>query len=718
MEDNTMKTSSLLCLAFIAVVFLSGCSSSNGSPKEQKSGLVLKKFSDCNELNNYIIDTARTADQLAGLYGYPEGSTGFSPGPDAAAGDFASPDYSRTNIQEEGVDEPDRVKTDGSYIYTVSGEHFFLLKSWPSDQTSEVSRYKIEGSPQSLFVFQKKVIIFTYLFAPPIYAAEPAGPPAVTPSMKATVLDITNPAGPVLLREIYFEGTLADARMVNGNVHMMITSFAYVDYSGGGGATGGGTAPAEGADGYPAANAPEDIKAKFPKHVDIVYSGGAANKQENIICPCENVYYSPKPTGSSLLTLFTIDLADPTGQSKSVSVMGSGSIVYASSRNIYLASINDGFWVMYDTVTGPGTDSETGPEASTIIHRFDIEGVPVYKGSGTVPGWPLNQYSMSEFEGHLRVATTEERWWLQQPPINSVFVLEIGPGNLQTVGSITGLGKEGERLYSVRFIENKGYAVTFEQVDPLYTLDLSDPKNPLKVGSLEVPGVSTYLHPLDQTHLLAIGMSTGLDGVDLSLFDVEDFAHPRLVARETLGPGSYSSAQYDPKAFTYYAPLGALVIPVTTWGGGVIAGSDPPMATDQAGSFFNGVYIFNVDPEKGFTKAGEVDHSVFYANQNGDIYYYPDNVDRSLFIGSDSDGYFLYTLSARGLKATMFSDLTKDVAIISLPAPPVYWSDPCGGAVCVVQGGDDTILMPSVWPAFAGRPNSRSKVLKRRLYSG
>lgn len=708
MEDNTMKKSSLLCLAFIAVVFLSGCSSSNGSPKEQKSGLVLKKFSDCNELNNYIIDTARTADQLAGIYGYPEGSTGFSPGPDAAAGDFASPDYSHTNIQEEGVDEPDRVKTDGSYIYTVSGEHFFLLKSWPSDQTSEVSRYKIEGSPQSLFVFQKKVIIFTYLFAPPIYAAEPAGPTAVTPSMKATVLDITNQAKPVLLREIYFEGALADARMVNGNVHMMITSLAYVDYSGGGGAIGGGTAPAEGADGYPAANAPEDIKAKFPKHVDIVYSGGAANKQENVICPCENVYYPPKPTGSSLSTLFTIDLADPTGQSKSVSVMGSGSIVYASSRNIYLASINDGFWVMYDTVTGP--------EASTIIHRFDIEGVPVYKGSGTVPGWPLNQYSMSEFDGHLRVATTEDRWWQQQPPINSVFVLEIGPGNLQPVGSITGLGKTGERLYSVRFIENKGYAVTYEQVDPLYTLDLSDPKNPLKAGSLEVPGVSTYLHPLDSTHLLAIGMSTGLSGVDLSLFDVGDFAHPRLVARETLDAGSYSSAQYDPKAFTYYAPLGALVIPITAWGQGVIPGPDVPVLTGQDNSFFNGVYIFNVDPEKGFTKTGEVDHSVFYANQDGDVYYYPDNVDRSLFIGSDSDGYFLYTLSARGLKATMFSDLTKDVAIVSLPAPPLYWSDPCGGAVCVPQAGDTTIVTPSVgrlcWTAECLVKRGRKRALR------
>ena len=147
---------------------------------------------------------------------------------------------------------------------------------------------------------------------------------------------------------------------------------------------------------------------------------------------------------------------------------------------------------------------------TTEIHRFDTSDPArtTYRSSGSVPGFVLNQFALSEDRGALRVATTEEPLWMagaqQRDAESGVSVLREEGAKLVTVGRVGGLGK-GERIYAVRFLGDAGYLVTFRQVDPLYTLDLSDPRAPKAVGELKVAGYSAYLHPVGDGLLLGVG---------------------------------------------------------------------------------------------------------------------------------------------------------------------------------------------------------------------
>ena len=178
----------------------------------------------------------------------------------------------------------------------------------------------------------------------------------------------------------------------------------------------------------------------------------------------------------------------------------------------------------------------------------------------------LNNYALSEYEGKLRVATTEEPTWIdnaqQTAAQSTVTVLDQQGNKLVRVGSVSGLG-QGERIYAVRFLGDKGYVVTFRQVDPLYTLDLSDATAPKVAGELKIPGFSSYLHPVGESKLLGIGYE-GAD-VQASLFDVANPASPQRLAVLGFGPGSTTVGQ-DSHAFLYSAKANLAVIPLQTYG--------------------------------------------------------------------------------------------------------------------------------------------------------
>jgi hypothetical protein len=305
------------------------------------------------------------------------------------------------------------------------------------------------------------------------------------------------------------------------------------------------------------------------------------------------------------------------------------------------------------------------PRQTTAVHRFELQGDPAYACSGEVPGRVLNQFALSEHQGVLRLAATEERWWNGEGPQNRLFLLRPEGEKLVEVGRLEGLGKPGERLFAVRFAGERGFAVTFLQIDPLYTLDLADPAVPKVAGELEVPGVSTYLHPVGEDRLLAVGRNAA-GGVDLSLFDVGDFAAPALVDRFSFA-GSYSEAEYDHKAFSFFPRQGILAIPLTSWGGN--SAPDAP----QGMEVFAGLHLFKVDPAAGFTSLGTVDHSLFYREQANTFWYTPAAPRRSFFIGQADAGDFLYSVSTRGLKVNPFSDFATDLAAMPLPAPAVLW---------------------------------------------
>ncbi len=212
----------------------------------------------------------------------------------------------------------------------------------------------------------------------------------------------------------------------------------------------------------------------------------------------------------------------------------------------------------------------------TEIHRFDISDPDktTYAATGTVPGFVLNSYALSEYQGKLRVATTEQPQWFPgqvdaAQPSSTVSVLEQQGAKLNTIGSVTGLGT-GQRIYAVRFLADKGYVVTFRQVDPLYTLDLSDPTKPRVAGQLELPGYSAYLHPVGGDQLLGIGREGA--NVKAALFDVSNPAAPQQLSSLSFGSG-LTPVETEPHAFLYWAPAHLAVMPLTLYGQDTFSGA-------------------------------------------------------------------------------------------------------------------------------------------------
>jgi uncharacterized secreted protein with C-terminal beta-propeller domain len=268
------------------------------------------------------------------------------------------------------------------------------------------------------------------------------------------------------------------------------------------------------------------------------------------------------------------------------------------------------------------------PPEETEVHRFDVTrpGAPVYAASGKVAGRLLNQYSLSEHDGHLRVATTtggEGRG--QGRSVSGVHVLRTS--DLTKAGEVGGLGK-GEQIYSVRFIGPVGYVVTFRQVDPLYTLDLRDPAAPKVTGELKITGYSAYLHPAGEGRLIGIGQEASEQGrtlgTQVSLFDVADPANPRRLS-QLFQKDSGSEAEWDPHAFLYWPKTGLAVVPLNTYGEG----------RHEAGAL-----ALKIDASA-VTRLGMITHP---ETRQGDTAYRP-GIQRTLVIG---DG--LWTLSEGGVQ--------------------------------------------------------------------
>jgi hypothetical protein len=184
-----------------------------------------------------------------------------------------------------------------------------------------------------------------------------------------------------------------------------------------------------------------------------------------------------------------------------------------------------------------------------------------------VAGHLLNQFAMDEYEGFLRVATTTGTPWGGDGSESQVVVLAERDGVLTQVGSVGNMG-EGERIYSVRFIGETGYVVTFRQVDPLYVLDLRDPERPVISGELKIPGYSAYLHPLGDGLLLGVGQDADSDGRVLgakaTMFDVSDPANPREIGSWSMRDG-YTDVEWDHLAFLAWAPEDIAVLPLSLW---------------------------------------------------------------------------------------------------------------------------------------------------------
>jgi len=558
----------------------------------------------------------------------------------AGASKSATPSrvHSDTNVQVKGVDEADLVETDGSYIFSLIGDHLVITKAWPAADSAELSRLKIEGSAEGIYLraAERKIVMISTLYyrAPvPSSGQVSASLPTREPAVKVSVVDVSDPLQPVYERETYIQGTLSDSRLVDSR--LIVVTYADLMIP----------------DLYEATSKDTAMRAVrkatlsdwMPKRFDNIRSGGQWTSGDSDVCGCSDVLSSDRRSGTHLVTLSSMDVLDPTLPIDARSVLGQVNSVYANGRSFYILSQED--------KEGPFRTYDDSVE--TIVHRFALaegSGVPSYAASGKVPGWVLNQFSIDEYEGNLRLATTDQSSDFNQ----SVGLYILGPSGheLKLLGRVDPI-VENESVYAVRYIANKAYVVTFRQIDPLFAIDLTDPRYPEVKGALEMPGFSNYLHPIDETHLLGIGMDNQWGGnVQISLFDVSNDQQPVLDSRLTLNDVGWSSAQTEHHAFNYFAPQEALFVPATS------------SATQQSE-----IHVINAKVGTPLSERGVVSNAPLRqaAGFAGSEYDYCVEQRRSVVIED-----MLYAVSGAGILVTAAETPWRTVATV-----PFTGIDPC-----------------------------------------
>ena len=626
-KEVTKKTRLYGTAAILSAIVLVGLIYTFGTlpvilpPNETPIVSSMNHFTSYNELKNFLV--TNTKDQTNYVYGgspldaqffgstrAQESSLPPSASPDAGQGttDFSSQDYSTTNIQVAGVDEADLVKTDGSYVYISSSNNF--------NSASQNSVYIVSADPQNpqvvskiglgnetyvagIFLSQDSSRLVVLGSQYQIYAYEGLRPEiAFYPYYSSvntfiSVFDISEKTHPILARNITLSGSYFNSRMIGNYIYAVVSQ--------------------------PAAILEDNVI--LPQ----VYQNEKASEVE-----AERIYYANMTDNYFTFTTFVgLNILDDTQQITNMTVMmGGTSAMYVSMNNIYVtySTWNDGQY--------------------TSIYRIRVKQAELsFEAKGSVPGYVLNQYSMDEYNGNFRIATT----WQKTTQINNVYVLNM---NLTQVGKLENLA-EGERIYSVRFMGDKGYIVTFRQVDPFFIIDLSNPAEPKVAGELKIPGYSSYLHPLDENHVIGLGKEN--DTVKLSLFDVTDVKAPTEIARYIV-EGDYTDSQalYDPKAFLFGKEKELLVIPISITNYGVIDSKEGETFALQGG-FWQGAYVFQLNAD-GFTLEGRITH------QENTSYAYDYNkwVNRALYIDNT-----LYTISNTRMKLNSLDTLAL-IAEISL----------------------------------------------------
>lgn len=626
---KTILKFSVLALSLIVVAGCTNPFAKKTKPTEETPNSLLNNLEKQSELHTFS-SAQEMKDFFANHQNNQSSSVGAirtdNAGVAEMAKDQAAPQatglgggsgYSTTNVQVAGVDEADLVKTDGSYIYTVSDKNIAIISAVPADKAKLVSTISLSGRPQEIYLDQDKLVVFGYeedVLLSPLSSIRP-----YSPSSFLSVYDISDKASPKILKSLKFEGSYNSSRLIDSRVYFITTNYSF----------------------YPT----DEVLLPAVYENGEKISGDQSN--DRYIFP--KVHYVETPAAYSATSVSVIDLAKlDQALLSEVYFMPAGQAIYASRGNLYLTytkyiseydlrmavakelmfnrlpekdknlinqisgidkailsddeksakinqiiesyiahlsendqksifeELNNEFQKRYDALY---KQMET-----TVIHKIALnEGQLSYQGFGEVSGHLLNQFSMDEDKGYFRVATTRSQSWIMPFPIfsakiaantentkdsyNNVFVLDE---NMKTVGTLENLAG-GERIYSTRFIGDRAYVVTFKQTDPLFALDLSEPTNPKVLGQVKLPGFSSYLHPYNENVLIGIGKeavdkgSQGVEvgGLKVSLFDVSDPANPKEITNLNIGgKGSDASVLYDHKALLFSEDKQILSFPV------------------------------------------------------------------------------------------------------------------------------------------------------------
>jgi uncharacterized secreted protein with C-terminal beta-propeller domain len=669
-------------IAFILVLACAKAATPE-KPADIQQHVTLQKAASCTDLESTVHDTAvrQMRLQLDAEKSWNSGPVGIADGGAATPGATPSAagapvSYTTTNVQVAGVDEADFVKNDGTRIFVLSGHRLYAATSWPPQDLSVSGSLEIEGWPTEMFLDGDKIAVFSGIWAQEAGALCALNAPCPyygLPTTKVTVVDVSDLSAPKSVAELYLPGWSGGSRRVGSSIRLILSDNLrwpekvkwWPDYS---------PSIDQDHDKWIAAlDALEDaneaiiratpLSAWFPPGQRKLPDGTLVDLGYD----CGQFYLANAPERLGLVTIATIDLAS-TAVSRA-SIVGEPGVVYATQKHLYVAS-RHWWWWLFD-----------GQRDWTYVHEFDIEDPQAagYVGSGGVEGIIGDQFAMDEKDGYLRIATStatetydakNKQWHVSASSRLSVLA-PSADGSLALVGEIPSL-VDNERLMATRFIGDKGYAVTFRNVDPLVTLDLSDPAHPRKVAELTIPGFSTYLQPIDDDHLLAIGEELPLDSsghadwskrsVQLSLFDVSDLSAPKRTAQALVGTAwAYSEALWDHHAFNWYRPdpakPGLLAIPFSDW---IV----PTGSQSWYDGFVSDVRVFSVDPAGTIAPAGSLGMSdvyVRYGSGNWTWWYRP-WVRRSVMATDQSGNTFVYAVSDAGLRSAALNGLDKPLA--------------------------------------------------------
>lgn len=481
---------------------------------------------------------------------------------------------SKTNTQVNNVDEADIVKVDGNYIYYVSNKKLVIIDAHTpeaSEKISEINYKDTNFNPREVYVKGQKIIVIgneydnscktEVISTEDVTATDIERVQESKPKSGMIIYDISNIKEPKETRRVMIEGNYISSRMIEDNIYYVANKYIATSNI--------------------QKNKMEDLDEDKYKPV---YQDTAVSQEEKCI-NYDLIYYFPETQDSSYLMLAGLNINN-NEEAEIRTFLGAGQYIYSSEKNMYIATNKTTYGKGYEVLGG-----------TTHLLKIELNnGKFNFKAECNIDGQVNNQFSMDENKDTFRIATTTGNIWVDETTANNLYILN---DKLEEIGRVENLGKE-EKIYSVRYVENKAYVVTFKQTDPLFVIDLSESTKPQILGELKIPGYSTYLHPYDDTHLIGFGYDTKengtrviTNGLKMSMFDISDFNNPQELFKISIGDSKYTYSEllYNHKALLFSKEKNIIAFPLYSSSG---------RKTNSRAA------IYNIDLEKGFSLKGEI----------------------------------------------------------------------------------------------------------------
>ena len=601
-KQNKMKR--IINLAAIFIVAISLIVISNGNIEEnttiengkiEETKIGLKTVGNFENFYNFIKQTYKD-----------DGSIRDTVNKESAIEDLVlentkSESQYKTNTQVEDVDEADIVKVDNNYIYYVSEDKVVIMnadKPENLEKVAEINYIEEDFQPREIYAKNNKLVVIGNIYknySSTCKTDSVARCDIIEIENKSAIIiyDISSKNEPKEVRRVEVDGYYLSSRMIDNNLYFVsnknINSYNLVRND------------------IETINA-EDYK---PHYKDTAIS------QEKQCIDYGRIYCLENTENTNYLMLVGLNI-DNNEEANIETFLGAGQYIYASEKNMYIATNNAQYDNEYKTISS----------SSVHILKFTLDNGRIkFQAEADVNGQINNQFSMDENGEYFRIATTTGNLWnIDENTNNNLYVLN---NKLEEIGKITEFAKE-EKIYSVRYLGDKAYVVTFKQTDPLFVIDLSNPSEPKILGELKIPGYSTYLHPYDEKHIIGFGYDTKENGTRITtsslkmvMFDITDLNNPKELFKVAIGDRYTSSTlTYNHKSLLFSKEKNIIAFPLTSY--------ENRKTNSRAA-------IYEIDLEKGFILKGEISHL------NND---YKQDVERIVYVGNT-----YYTLSKSLVKA-------------------------------------------------------------------